>query len=162
MPKRSKTERAKSKTETAVKLGGLGGSIGSAVAPGIGTAIGASVGALTGLVIGDARYVFPVDMIAIPAYQYHLLSTNPTFQVYIRAGETLMPTGGNVEDVEQVMETEADNVAEKPKKRKTAYQRKYQKAFKSVAPKYKMKNGKWKTGGFRKAVKEAHKKAGGK
>jgi len=43
------------------------------------------------------------------------------------------------------------------KKRSTAYSRKYKKAFKSVSPRYKLKNGKWKKGGFKAAVKAAHK-----
>ena len=34
-------------------------------------------------------------------------------------------------------------------------------AFKKVAPRYKLKSGKWKAGGFKRAVKEAHKIAGG-
>ena len=46
---------------------------------------------------------------------------------------------------------------EKPrKKRSTAYQRKYKSNFKKIAPRYKMKSGKWKKNGFRLAVKEAH------
>jgi hypothetical protein len=44
----------------------------------------------------------------------------------------------------------------------SAYNRRYKKAFKKVAPRYKLKSGKWKAGGFRRAVKEAHKIAGGK
>tara|TARA_R100000655_G_C2943428_1_gene186093 strand:+ start:163 stop:426 length:264 start_codon:yes stop_codon:yes gene_type:complete len=48
---------------------------------------------------------------------------------------------------------------EKPKKRRTAYQRKYKAAFKKLAPKYKLKSGKWKKGGFRTAVRLAHKEA---
>lgn len=50
------------------------------------------------------------------------------------------------------------------KKRKTAYQRKYKAAFKKVSSRYKLKSGKWKKGGFRSAVREAHKLArrGGK
>ena len=47
----------------------------------------------------------------------------------------------------------------KPKKRSTAYTRKYKKMFKKVQNKYKLKSGKWKKGGFRKAVKEAHRMA---
>ena len=39
---------------------------------------------------------------------------------------------------------------------------KYKAAFKQIAPKYKLKNGKWKKGGFKAAVKAAHAKAGGK
>lgn len=45
------------------------------------------------------------------------------------------------------------------KKRTTAYGRKYKKAFRKVAPKYKLKSGKWKKGGFRAAVRAAHKEA---
>ena len=48
------------------------------------------------------------------------------------------------------------------KKRASAYARKYKAAFKRVAPKYKLKNGKWKSNGFKRAVKEAHRIAGGK
>jgi len=48
---------------------------------------------------------------------------------------------------------------QKTKKRSTAYTRKYKKMFKKVQNKYKLKSGKWKKGGFRKAVKEAHRMA---
>ncbi len=50
------------------------------------------------------------------------------------------------------------------KKRTTAYQRKYKAAFKKIQKRYKLKSGKWKKGGFRAAVREAHKmaKRGGK
>lgn len=44
----------------------------------------------------------------------------------------------------------------------TAYAREYKRAFKRVAPSFKLKNGQWKKDGFRKAVKQAHKLAGGK
>lgn len=49
-----------------------------------------------------------------------------------------------------------------PRKKVSAYNRRYKKAFKKVAPRYKLKSGKWKAGGFKRAVKEAHKIAGGK
>lgn len=59
--------------------------------------------------------------------------------------------------------TGAVEAAKAPKKRKaSAYSRKYKAAFKRVAPKYKLKNGKWKANGFKRAVKEAHRIAGGK
>lgn len=59
--------------------------------------------------------------------------------------------------------TGAVAAAKAPKSRKrSAYARKYKAAFKRVAPKYKLKNGKWKANGFKRAVKEAHKIAGGK
>lgn len=44
-------------------------------------------------------------------------------------------------------------------KRKTAYQRRYKAAFKKIQKRYKLKSGKWKKGGFRSAVREAHKMA---
>jgi hypothetical protein len=43
------------------------------------------------------------------------------------------------------------------KKRSTAYQRRYKANFKKVAPRFKLKSGKWKQNGFRSAVKLAHK-----
>ncbi len=54
----------------------------------------------------------------------------------------------------KIVETQLENT---PKKRSTAYSRKYKKAFKSVSPRYKSKSGKWKKGGFKSAVKAAHK-----
>ena len=47
----------------------------------------------------------------------------------------------------------------KPKRKVSAYNRRYKAAFKKIAPKHKTKNGKWKTGGFKRAVKAAHKEA---
>lgn len=43
------------------------------------------------------------------------------------------------------------------KKTQSAYNRKYKAAFKKLAPKYKLKSGKWKKNGFKAAVKAAHK-----
>ena len=115
--------------------------------------------------LADEVIVVPVPMIAIPAHEAYRLSSNPTMQIYIRAGETIMPTGGNVQDVavgEAQAEVIAEEVAPPKKRRATKYQRAYKRAFKEIAPKYKLKNGKWKKGGFKAAVKAAHKKAGGK
>jgi len=112
--------------------------------------------------LADQVTVVPYDMIAIPAHEYFRLSSNPTFQIYIRGGETIMPTGGNVEDVQQVVEEMAVEDTPVRKKRKTPYQRAYKKAFDALAPSYKNKNGKWKKDGFKRCVKAAHKKAGGK
>ena len=146
---RSKTEAAKSKVETATALAGIGGYVGGP--------IGAGVGAITGLIIGDGETVFPLDMVAIPAYQAFMIQGSPSLQVYIRAGETLMPTGGNVEDVQEVIQEMDSNPINKPKRKKTtAYQRKYKKAFASVKRKHMKANGTWKKGGFKAAVKAAH------
>ena len=45
----------------------------------------------------------------------------------------------------------------KPKRRSTAYQRRYKKNFKKIAARFKLKNGRWKKNGFKMAVKMAHK-----
>lgn len=146
---RSKTEAAKSKVESAVALGGLGA--------GLGGPIGGALGAGIGLIIGDGETVFPLDMVAIPAYQAFMIQGSPSLQVYIRAGETLMPTGGNVEDVQEVIrELPADHSSSPKRKKTTAYQRKYKKAFASVKRKHMKANGTWKKGGFKAAVKAAH------
>ena len=116
--------------------------------------------------LADERIVLPLDMVCIPAYQAYMIQGNPSLQIYVRAGETIIPTGGNVKDVEEALEmapaiVHAESSSTK-KRRPNAYQKKYKAAFKSIAPKYKLKNGKWKKGGFKAAVKAAHKKAGGK
>ena len=87
---------------------------GAAIGGAIGGPVGATIGAVSGLIVGDATTVFPLDMVAIPAYQAYMIQGVPAMQVYIRAGETLVPTGGNVEDVQEVMEP----VAEKPKRKR--------------------------------------------
>ncbi len=54
-----------------------------------------------------------------------------------------------------------DTIAQpaKTKRKVSAYNRRYKAAFKKIAPKHKTKNGKWKAGGFKRAVKAAHKEA---
>jgi hypothetical protein len=122
--------------------------------------------------LADERIVLPLDMVCIPAYQAYMIQGSPSMQIYVRAGETIIPTGGNVRDVEEALSSDAvlstgHTDAFMPetsvrKNRPTAYQQRYKKAFKSLTPKYKLKSGKWKKDGFKKCVKAAHKKAGGK
>jgi hypothetical protein len=45
------------------------------------------------------------------------------------------------------------------KRKASAYSKKYGRAFKSVAHKYKLKSGKWAKNGFARAQKEAHRLA---
>ena len=53
-----------------------------------------------------------------------------------------------------------DQVIVTPVKRKaSAYSKRFGKAFKQVAPKFKLKNGMWKVNGFRDAVRAGHKLA---
>tara|TARA_R110002110_G_C13411243_1_gene713641 strand:+ start:1286 stop:1633 length:348 start_codon:yes stop_codon:yes gene_type:complete len=49
--------------------------------------------------------------------------------------------------------------AKAPKRKASAYSKRYGKAFKKVMPKYRTKNGSWKKDGFKKAQKAAHKEA---
>jgi hypothetical protein len=57
------------------------------------------------------------------------------------------------------VEAGAPVIATKAKRKVSAYNRKYKAAFKKVAPRYKLKSGKWKAGGFKRAVREAHRLA---
>jgi hypothetical protein len=84
-------------------------------------------------------------------------------QIYVRAGETILPTGGNVADVQEALdEVEADrrNYPMKPhhdhKPKPSAYQRRYKANFNKIVKDYKKKDGTWKKDGFKKAVKKAH------
>tara|TARA_R110002110_G_C13444459_1_gene716477 strand:- start:1239 stop:1769 length:531 start_codon:yes stop_codon:yes gene_type:complete len=105
-------ERAKAKGELASSLALVGAGIGAPFGGPVGAAIGGGVGAITGLIIGDSTTVFPMDMVAIPAYQAYMLTGTPAFQIFIKEGEVLT----------QVVATDAQ-VAEaiveaKPKRKK--------------------------------------------
>lgn len=80
----------------------IGGAAGSALGP-IGTVSGAIGGATLGWILADNTTVFPVDMVCIPAYQAYLIQGQPAFTIYARAGETIVPTGGNVSDVTEAI-----------------------------------------------------------
>lgn len=92
----------------------IGGAAGSALGP-LGTAGGAIGGGAIGWFLADGTTVFPVDMVCIPAYQAYLIQGQPAFTIYARAGETIVPTGGNVQDVQEVVEP-MTAVTTKPKK----------------------------------------------
>jgi DNA-directed RNA polymerase subunit M/transcription elongation factor TFIIS len=47
----------------------------------------------------------------------------------------------------------------KPKRKASAYSKRYGAAFRKVASRFKKKNGSWKTNGFKNAQKAAHKEA---
>jgi len=101
-----------------------------------------ATGVVVGLIIGDEEYQFPIDMVAIPAFQMHMLTGTPSMQVYIKAGETLVPTGGNVADMSENMDIDSPALTEKPKKkRKTS---KWNRYVKKKANHIKFKTGKMK------------------
>jgi len=98
-----------------------------------------ATGVMVGLIIGDEETVFPIDMIAIPAYQAYMLKETPAMQIYIKAGETLVPTGGNVKDMTENMDVNAVSQAPATKKRKTS---KWNRYVKRKANHIKLKSGK--------------------
>lgn len=161
MPKRTRGEAAVDKAETALALGTIGGQVAGP--------IGAGVGAVTGLIVGDQGYVFPLDMVAIPAFEAYKIQGGASFMVYIKQGETLVPTGGEVLDASPLSIEEQENLAlmslpqsggkTSKKKRKSPYKKAYSSAFDSIKAVYMKKDGTWKKGGFKRAVSAAHKKA---
>jgi len=76
---------------------------GALVGSAVGGPVGAVGGGLAGWFLADQNTVLPVDMIAIPAYQASMIQGNPAFQIYMRAGESIVPTGGNVRDVQEAV-----------------------------------------------------------
>lgn len=162
MAKRSKLKAIESKVEKAIEFGGHGRSLGGSLGGSALAALGTGVGAITGLIIGDSEIVLPLDMVCIPAYQAYMIEGTPSMQIYLRAGETIAPTGGNVQDVQEAIDEMIDEVpsAVGPsnlKKPASKYQQAYKKNFYKVAKKYRTKSGRFRSGGFKKTVKEAHK-----
>lgn len=102
-----------------------GAALGAALGP-LGAAGGAVAGGLLGFILADGERIVPVDMIAIPAYEFSavLAGRQPTFQVYIKEGECIKPVlttdyqmAGQVVVAEEIME-EA-----KPKRKLNSWQR---------------------------------------
>jgi len=98
--------------------------------------LGGVGGAVAGFILADQPRVVPIDMIAIPAYQYSavLQGDTPVFQIYIKEGELIGP----------VMKTDAniamDTVqASKPKKKKLSAWNRY---VKNPKNQIKFKSGK--------------------
>ena len=130
---------------------------GALVGSAVGGPLGAVGGGLAGWFLADDNTVLPVDMIAIPAYQASMIQGSPAFQIYMRAGETIMPTGGNVRDVQEVISAPAGKAT---RKKTTAWQRYLKKKSNQI----KFKSGKMKGRLNLKAMSRAYKKSkkGGK
>lgn len=64
-------------------------------------------------------------------------------------------------DVRDITKDMGEKRSSPPKKKRkaSAYSKRYGAAFRKVAPKYKLKNGSWRKGGFKAAQKAAHKMA---
>ena len=111
--------------------------------------------------LADEVTIVPYPMVAIPAHEMYRLSSDPSFTIYIRGGETIMPTGGNVRDVQEVVEDIVVSDRTPKKRKKSKYHAAYGKAFKRLAPDYKLKNGSWKKNGFKRCAAASRKVAKG-
>jgi len=113
------------------------------------------LGAIGGFILGDQETVFPVDMVAIPAYQAFMIQGTPAFQIYIKEGEVLtqvIPT-----DAMAATDALEAPLTDKPKRKPSKYNKAYSKAFERIKSTYKTKTGSWKKNGFKNAVAAAHK-----
>lgn len=157
----SDKEEVRERLSSAREGARMGGKIGSIVPLG-GTAVGTTLGAISGFILGDQKTVFPIDMIAIPAYQAYLLSGTPAFQIYIKEGEVLtqvIPTDA-MEAVEAASAAgEVSSSTSKKPRKKSKYHAAYGKHFKAIQADYKLKNGKWKKNGFKRCGAAARKLA---
>ena len=106
-----------------------GAALGSALGP-LGAAGGAVAGGLLGFILADGERIIPVDMIAIPAYEYGsvLQGRQPTFQLYIKEGEVVMPVmKTDFQQAGEAVLTDSgiDLDANRPKKRKLSAWNRY-------------------------------------
>ena len=123
---------------------------------------GAALGGYTaGFLMGDQELVFPEDMIAIPARQEYLLSGAPDLKILIRGGETLLPTGGNVRDVQEAIGEANDQKITKKKRKKLNSWQRYLKTF-QYRNKRKSESGREYGSARMKAASRAFKKEGRK
>jgi hypothetical protein len=119
-----RTERAEAKGSLATDLAIAGAIVGSPLGP-VGSVVGGVTGGVAGLIIGDQTTIFPMDMIAIPAFQAYLIQGAPAFQIFIKEGEVLT----------QVIQTDAQQaeasleVAAPKKRRKPNAWIKFSKSF---------------------------------
>ena len=68
--------------------------------------------------------------------------------------EYLQLLNGLSSDMPMVMDREEQPT--KPKRKMSAYQRRYKTNFRKIESEYKKKNGEWKKNGFKRAVQAAH------
>lgn len=136
-----------------------GAALGSRLGP-VGGVVGGTLGGISGFILGDQETVFPIDMVAIPAYQMYMLQGTPAFQIYIKEGEVLtqvIPTDA-MQSSEIVNDRPQDSSGKK-KRKKSKYHVAYGKHFKAIQNDYKLKNGKWKKNGFKRCGAAARKLA---
>lgn len=136
-----------------------GAALGSRLGP-VGGVVGGTLGGISGFILGDQETVFPIDMVAIPAYQMYMLQGTPAFQIYIKEGEVLtqvIPT--DAMQSTEIVESNSQASSGKKKRKKSKYHIAYGKHFKAIQNDYKLKNGKWKKNGFKRCGAAARKLA---
>jgi hypothetical protein len=137
----------------------VGAKVGSRLGP-VGGVLGGTLGGISGFILGDQETVFPIDMVAIPAYQMYMLQGTPAFQIYIKEGEVLtqvIPT--DAMQSSEIVESNSQASSSKKKRKKSKYHIAYGKHFKAIQADYKLKNGKWKKNGFKRCGAAARKLA---
>jgi len=137
----------------------VGAKVGSRLGP-VGGVLGGTLGGISGFILGDQETVFPIDMVAIPAYQMYMLQGTPAFQIYIKEGEVLtqvIPT--DAMQSTEIVESNFPGSDAKKKRKKSKYHIAYGKHFKAIQADYKLKNGKWRKNGFKRCGAAARKLA---
>ena len=91
MPKK-KLKRAKEVAVSTVEGVEAGSALLSPLGP-LGSLGGGLLGGLAGFVLADGERITPIDMIAIPAFEYGQVRNgqDPTFMIYIKEGEMIAP-----------------------------------------------------------------------
>lgn len=101
-----------------------GAALGAAVGGVPGAIAGGALGGLVGFVLADGERIVPIDMIAIPAYQYSgmLQGREPTFQIFIKEGELIAPVL-QTDFMQSTAVAGAIGSEMKPKRKLSAWQR---------------------------------------
>lgn len=152
-------ERLYERSVSARKGAKAGMALGSRLGP-VGGALGGTLGGISGFILGDREIIFPVDMVAVPAFELSRIYQGyaPSFQIYIKEGEVLnqvIPTDAMLASEASADSSMASSPSKKPRK-KSKYHTAYGKHFKALAPKFKLKSGAWAKDGFKRCQKAAH------
>jgi len=155
-------ERFEERALNAIRFGGYGSRLGSALGPG-GSVAGATLGAIGGFILGDQETIFPIDMVAIPAYQAFMIQGTPAFQIYIKEGEVLtqvLPT--DAMETSMVMEEGAPESKPKKKRAPSKWNKYTAKKSNQITFKSGKKKGLLNLKKMGVAYRKLNKKAGGK
>ena len=122
MPKK-KLKRAKEVAVSTVEGAEAGSALLSPLGP-VGALGGGLLGGLAGFVLADGERITPIDMIAIPAFEYGQVRAgqDPTFMIYIKEGEMIAPVI-KTDFMEATEELMPSSEATKPKRKLSAWNR---------------------------------------